>query len=200
MTAPPPIPADEVTTEKREAVFTRIVQQHARFLYRVAWSLLRHPQDAEDAVQDALLKLYRGNSWRDLGRGIQDERAFLARVVWRAALDRREARSVGTEDGAELRMPDTRPSPEGAAAQEDERLLLHQLIDELPAELRAPLLLSAMEELNSREIGEVMGIPEGTVRTRLMRARTHLKAAFHLQQGARKMAREYAAANRKVAG
>jgi RNA polymerase sigma-70 factor (ECF subfamily) len=163
----------------READFARIVHEHARFLYRVAHSVLRHPQDAEDAVQDALLKLYRGESWREM----REERAFLARVVWRAALDKREKRLVGFEggfdgQGAELYLPDLRPTPECAAADGDERALLHELIDELPAELRETLLLSAIEELNSREVGEVMGVPEGTVRTRLMRARSELRAGF----------------------
>jgi RNA polymerase sigma-70 factor (ECF subfamily) len=175
----------------REGVFARIVEEHARFLYRVAYSLLRHPQDAEDAVQDALLKLYRGESWR----GMQDERAFLARVVWRAALDRRASRKVGVEeDGAELRVLDQRPTPERAAAEGDERALLQELIDGLAEELRQPLLLSAMEEMSSREIGEVMGLPEGTVRTRLMRARSELKSKFEaLQQAA---GREVAAGER----
>jgi RNA polymerase sigma-70 factor (ECF subfamily) len=49
------------------------------------------------------------------------------------------------------------------------------LIDALPEELRQPLALSTVEELNSQEIAQVMGIPEGTVRTRLMRARQVLK-------------------------
>jgi RNA polymerase sigma-70 factor, ECF subfamily len=163
----------------REAVFARIVAEHARFLYRVAHSLLRHTQDAEDAVQDALLKLYRGEAWREM----QDERAFLARVVWRAALDRRKARLVGlNEDGAELRVEDVRATPEHAAAETDERELLRELIEALPADLREPLLLSAIEEMNSREVGVVMGIPEGTVRTRLMRARAELKRAFEVRQ------------------
>ncbi len=159
----------------REVVFERLAEEHGRFLYRVAYSLLRHAQDAEDAVQDALLKLYRGESWRTM----QDERAFLARVVWRSALDRRAGRSVDAgDDGAELRVLDGRASPERAAADSDERGLLLQLIDALPEELRQPLVLSAMEEMNSREIGEVMGLPEGTVRTRLMRAKTVLKQRF----------------------
>ena len=163
----------------RETAFARIVHEHARFLYSVAFSLLRHPQDAEDAVQDALLKLYRGESWRTM----QQERAFLARVVWRAALDRRASRPVGLEDEtADLRLPDTRPSPALAAEENDERALLQQLIDALPDELRQPLLLSAMDELSSREIGEVMGLPEGTVRTRLMRARSQLKQKFEALQ------------------
>src|ERR1700691_3189410 len=96
----------------REAEFARIVGEHARFLYRVAHSVLRHPQDSEDAVQDALLKLYRGESWR----AMRAERAFLARVVWRAAIDlaaRRGLRPVSVESGfdaesRELHLPDLR--------------------------------------------------------------------------------------------
>lgn len=164
--------------EAREAFFTRVVHQHARFLYSVAGSVLRHPQDAEDAVQDALLKLYRGESWR----GIADERAFLARVVWRAALDRRTARVVHADSDAESRLQDTRATPEGAAMAGDQRGLLQAWIDELTPELREPLLLSAVEEMNSREIGAVMGLPEGTVRTRLMRARTELRARWESKQ------------------
>lgn len=158
------------------------MQEHARFLYRVAGSVLRHPQDAEDAVQDALLKLYRGESWR----AITDERAFLARVVWRTALDRRQARAVPATDGAEYRLEDLRATPEQAAAEADERALLQTWIDTLPEELRHPLVLSALEGMNSREVGEVMGLPEGTVRTRLMRARAELRVKW--QEAARKTA------------
>jgi RNA polymerase sigma-70 factor (ECF subfamily) len=60
----------------------------------------------------------------------------------------------------------------------DERALLHRLIDALPEELRQPLVLSAIEEMTSREVAEAMGIPEGTVRTRVMRARAELKRRF----------------------
>ncbi len=173
--------AETTTREDREAAFAQIVESHAGFLYRVAYSLLRHVQDAEDAVQDALLKLYRSEGWREM----REERAYLARVVWRAALDRRAGRTVGVEEeGAELRMADGRPTPELAAAESDERALLRELIDQLPEELRQPLLLSAMEEMSSREIGAVMGLPEGTVRTRLMRARSELKQSFEAYQAA----------------
>ncbi len=178
----------------REAVFARIVAEHAGLLYKVARSVLRHAEDSEDAVQDALLKLFRGESWREMQAegGIRDERAFLARVVWRAALDRRQARREGTvEDGAELRVVDARPSPEVVAGEMDERELLRELMEELPEELREPLVLSAMEELTSREVGMVMGLPEGTVRTRLMRARGMLRARFEARF-AQEMEREAA--------
>jgi len=178
--------------DAREIFFVRVAEEHAHFLYRVAYSLLRHAQDAEDAVQDALLKLYRGESWR----GMQDERAFLARVVWRTALDRRAARPQSAEgEAAELGIRDARPSPELAAAAGDERALLQELIEALPEELKQPLLLSAMEEMSSREIGEVMGLPEGTVRTRLMRARSVLRTKFEAMNAA---GREVAAGERSM--
>jgi RNA polymerase sigma-70 factor (ECF subfamily) len=52
---------------------------------------------------------------------------------------------------------------------------VHRLIDALPEELRQPLALSTVEELTSPEVARILGIPEGTVRTRLMRAREILK-------------------------
>lgn len=173
----------------REDVFARIVSEHGRFLYRVAYSVLRQAQDSEDAVQDALLKLYRGESWRRM----QNERAFFARVVWRAALDRRANRIGSTDDENTIGQAiDTRPSPEFSALQGDESFLLHQLIDALPEPLRQPLVLSAMEEMSSREIGEVMGLPEGTVRTRLMRARGELKTMFEIRNAGRRSVQEVA--------
>src|ERR1700761_3965362 len=72
----------------REAAFARIVAEHASLLYRVAHTVLRQPQDAEDAVQDALLKLYRTGSWREM----KNERAFLARAGGGVALARNSGR------------------------------------------------------------------------------------------------------------
>ena len=104
-----------------------------------------------------LLKLHKSESCR----AMQNERAYLARVVWRAALDRRSSRAASVEEDADLRVVDTRPTPEYAAAEADQRLLLQELIHRLPDTLKQPLLLSAMEEMSSREIGEIMGLPEG---------------------------------------
>ena len=174
----------------RDAFFARVVHRHARLLYRVAHSVLRNPADAEDAVADALLKLVRSGAWQN----ITNERAFLARTVWRSALDRVAGRSPGGEESAVVLdlLQDDGPSPERSAMERDERSLLHALIDRLPLELREPLLLSAVQDLNSREIGEVMHLPEGTVRTRLMRARRQLREQSDQLQGNRR-GREVAA-------
>ena len=67
------------------------------------------------------------------------------------------------------------PLPDDRVAGDQMQRLLHRLIAGLPEELRCPLELSTVQELNSAEIAEIMQIPEGTVRTRLLRARQQLK-------------------------
>ena len=165
--------------QRRDAFFERVVHQHATLLYRVAFSLLRHPADAEDAVAEALLKLLRTGAWE----GVTNERPFLARTVWRSALDRLAARPpAGAVDTNEIALPDDRPSPELRTMAAQRFGVVNSLIDELPVELREPLLLAAVEGLNSREIGEAMHLPEGTVRTRLMRARAALREQYEAYQ------------------
>jgi RNA polymerase sigma-70 factor (ECF subfamily) len=153
--------------------FAALVERHSRMMFRVAHSLLRNAHDAEDAVQEAFLRLYRGDGWRRM----ENERAFLARTAWRVALDRLGG-TRRMEDATEIEIAATGANPEEWAARGDERVLLRQMIDALPEELRRPLVLSAIDGMTSGEVAEVMGIPEGTVRTRVMRARAQLKRRF----------------------
>lgn len=152
----------------REERFRELVERQSRFVFRVAYGVLRNTSDAEDAVQETFLKLYRKGAWES----IEDERAFLARATWRVAVSRlRKVR----DEAPDVEMPSAEASPEQAAIEADFNARLHRLVDALPEELRQPLALSTVEEMTSREIAEVMGIAEGTVRTRLMRARELLK-------------------------
>jgi RNA polymerase sigma-70 factor (ECF subfamily) len=158
----------ESRTAAREARFADLVARQSRFVFRVAYALLRNVHDAEDVVQETFLKLYRGGAWET----IENERAFLARVAWRMAVDR--LRKVRHEPlDPEIAVGGA--SPEDAAVATDWNAAVHRLVDALPIELRQPLALSTVDELSSREIAEVMGIAEGTVRTRIMRARQILK-------------------------
>lgn len=157
-------------TRDEEAEFTALVHRQSRFVFRVAYAVLLHAHDTEDAVQEIFLKLYRNGGWRRA----ENERAFLARVAWRAAVDRRRAsRPVqpGTDLAADFDPPCPLPGPEETAVAANQQRVIHAMIDALPEELRLPLVLSANDELNSREIAAVLGIPEGTVRTRMQRAR-----------------------------
>jgi RNA polymerase sigma-70 factor, ECF subfamily len=163
-------------THDLDAEFTALVRRHARFVFRVAYAVLLNGHDAEDAAQETFLKLFRNHGWRE----VENELAFLARVAWRVAVDLRAQRrpSTAIEDvanGAANDLASPGPTPEQAVLADDRQARVHALINALPEELRVPLVLSAFEELNSRQIGEALSIPEGTVRTRLMRARQLLR-------------------------
>jgi RNA polymerase sigma-70 factor (ECF subfamily) len=167
-------------SSNEDAEFTALVQRQSRFVFRVAYAVLLNPHDAEDAVQETFLKLYRNRGWRR----IDNERAFLARVAWRIAVDRRrslQAASVSDPEASAPSIDDSpspQPGPEQALLQASQHALIHSMIDTLPEDLRVPLVLSTFDELNSREIGRILNIPEGTVRTRLQRARLFLRQKF----------------------
>jgi len=161
-------------TRDEEAEFTALVQRQSRFVFRVIYAVLLNAHDAEDAVQETFLKLYRNGGWQQA----ENVRAFLARVAWRVAIDRRRSTSTADailSDEPQIDPASSQPGPEQALVAANQHAVVHAMIDALPDELRMPLVLSATEELNSREIGEILRIPEGTVRTRLQRARQILR-------------------------
>jgi RNA polymerase sigma-70 factor (ECF subfamily) len=145
--------------------FSDLVERQSRFVFRVAYAVLRNAHDAEDVVQDLFFKLHRSGAWL----AMEDERAFLARSAWRLAIDRRP--KLRAMPPPEL----TVASHEQAVIGSDLQAVVRRLIDALPDEFRQPLVLTAIEEMTSRQIAMVLDIPEGTVRSRLMRARQMLK-------------------------
>jgi RNA polymerase sigma-70 factor, ECF subfamily len=178
-----------------EAEFAALMERQWRFAFRVAWAVLRNAHDAEDAAQEVFLRILRAQAWR----GLRDERAFVARAAWRTAVEtwsspesrRRRLADSAANPAAESPvedLPDGRLGPEENAVAANWEAAVHRLIDALPEELRQPLALSV--EFSSREIAAAMGIPEGTVRTRLMRARQMLRdkmAALEERRYARRL-------------
>lgn len=150
------------------------VRQHARLLFKVAYGVVRNSQDAEDVVQEAFLRAHR------VGLGtVRDTQAWLATIAFRLALDRK--RKPEPLDIADFEVLTTEPDAEHLAMGRQQLEHLRTLIASLPEDLRYPLVLSAVEELNSRQIGDVLGIPESSVRGRIMRARQVLKEKMSAQ-------------------
>lgn len=173
-TKAPAAGSERVLTAGEQAEFTALVQRQSRFVFRVAYAVVLNSAEAEDVVQETFLKLYRNGGWRN----VENERAFLARVAWRIAVDRRrgnamESGATSVLDAIEPASPE--PGPEQLLVSADQHALMQTMIDALPEDLRVPLVLSASDELNSRQIAAVLDIPEGTVRTRLLRARQMLR-------------------------
>lgn len=155
--------------------FEAVVRAHARHVFQVAYSVLRNHHDAEDAAQETFLRFLKHRKrWGE----IRERRAWLARTAWRVALDRRRRDpEVAVEEAADSvsKLRAEGKSAEEIAAQSEMRALLAHLIAALPRDLRDVLALSTVEEMTSSEIAEVLAIPGGSVRTRLMRARDLLR-------------------------
>jgi RNA polymerase sigma-70 factor, ECF subfamily len=170
------IPTRAVSEETRQhaedAALGALVDEYAGALYRVAYSVLRNPADAEDAVQEAFLRVLRHR--HTLGE-VRDHRVWLIRIVWNIVLDRKRRAKTRpeTDDVAELArvLPSTGLSAEESAAASQHHAHVLACVERLPVKERQVLMLSAFEELSSVEIAAVLGITESSVRSRLFRAR-----------------------------
>jgi RNA polymerase sigma-70 factor (ECF subfamily) len=157
-----------------------LVQEHAGFAFRIAYGVLRNHHDAEDAVQEAFLRVLRFQKQLE---NVADPKAWLAKIVWRTAIDRVRISRPDSLD--EFEPVDSRASAEALAATAQMQRIMSELIAGLPPDLRGPIVLGALEELSSAQVGQVLGIPEGSVRTRQMRARQLLKEKLIARLGDR---------------
>ena len=170
------IPTSAVNEEARQraedAAISTLVDQYAGALYRVAYSVLRNSTDAEDAVQEAFLRVLRH---RDTLDEVRDQRVWLIRIVWNIVLDRKRRAKTRpeTDDVSELArvLPSKGLSAEELAAASEHHAYVLTCLEQLPAKEREVMLLSAFEELTSVEIASVLEITESSVRSRLFRAR-----------------------------
>ena len=154
------------------------VHRHARFVFKVAYGILHNSHDAEDVVQEVFLRVHRNGT-----AGVSDLPAWLATIAFRLAIDRK--RNPESLDIAELDFAANAPDAERLAIDRQQIARVHRLIASLPEDLRFPLVLSALEELNSRQIGEVLRIPESSVRGRILRARQILKEKLAVREAKR---------------
>jgi RNA polymerase sigma-70 factor (ECF subfamily) len=163
---------EDARRHAEDAAIAALVDQYAAALYRVAYSVLRSPSDAEDAVQEAFLRVLRH---RHSLAEVRDHRVWLIRIVWNVTLDRKRRAKTRpeTDDVAELArvLPAKGLSQEELAAAAEHHARVLACVERLPAKERDVLLLSAFEELTSVEIASVLGITESSVRSRLFRAR-----------------------------
>ena len=165
--------------EGRDEAIEDLVRQHARFAYRIAYAVLRSHHDAEDAVQETFVRVLRYARQLD---AVENPKTWLARIVWRVAVDRsgqrNRRREVPVENDAAGPISELASAEVAAdAALEGAQLsaALARLIPTLPRKLREPLILSTIEEMSPREAGAVLGINEAAVRSRVFRAKQILR-------------------------
>jgi RNA polymerase sigma-70 factor (ECF subfamily) len=158
--------------DDRRRRFETLALPHMDAAYNLARWLSRSPVEADDIVQDAMLRAFRAF---DGFRG-GDIKAWLLTIVrncWLSTITGSRRRAHASLEDQEL--PATDASPEDAAIQTGTQRRMDLLIAQLAPEFREVLILREMEDLSYREIAEITGTPIGTVMSRLARARTQLR-------------------------
>jgi RNA polymerase sigma-70 factor (ECF subfamily) len=148
--------------------FERVVREYQDRIFRLAWSLLRDHAAAEEAAQDALLRVWRG---LPRFRGTSSLSTWIYAITRNVCLSRLARRR---EPVTSLEEPATRRAAErgGAATAEAVRDVdVAELLDRLPAKYREVVVLYYMQEKSYEEVAAMLGMPEGTVKTYLFRAR-----------------------------
>jgi RNA polymerase sigma-70 factor, ECF subfamily len=170
---------------KEESAVRELIRRYNQRLYRLARSIVRDDQEAEDALQEAYLRAF---SQIATFRGESTLGTWLGRIVLNEAMRRRRRRRPTieyTEASQVIPFPNENPSidPERSLAQHEIRKLLEQAIDQLPDDFRAVLIARAVEGLSTKETAELLALNAKTVKTRLHRARNLVKQALTDQIG-----------------
>jgi RNA polymerase sigma-70 factor (ECF subfamily) len=172
-------------SQERVHQFDRVIAPHLSRAYNLARLLVGNAADAEDLVQEASLRAFRGLDSFHGG----DSKTWLLVIVRNACYTflGRNRRTQNEIEFAEEEHPQTDRTPEVQALATEDSAAVRKAIEELPAEFREAVVLREIEELSYREIAEITGAPVGTVMSRLSRARAHLRARLQTQsrRGAR---------------
>ena len=164
------VTVDEDLAREFEA---RLVES-STLAFRVAYSVLRQREDAEDVAQEAFAKAYR--SFRQL-RERDRFRQWLVRMTWRLAIDRMRAnrrRLIRESADARLHARDVETAADPVIASERAEQLW-RAIDALPEKLRLVIVLAGIQGHDIREVATLLDVPDGTVKSRLFLARKQLR-------------------------
>lgn len=160
--------------------FANLVRRHEGRVYRMLYRMLGTREEAEDATQEAFLSLHRhGHRFRREARFS----TFLYRVAANAALNRRRTlgrararqQALAARQAAGDELPTAPRDPEGATTGAEVQGRVQEALLELPQDLRLAVVLYDIEGQSYREIADTLGIPEGTVKSRIHRGRQALR-------------------------
>jgi RNA polymerase sigma-70 factor, ECF subfamily len=154
--------------------FEELIRKYQDRIYNLCRYMLRDPQDAQDAAQDAFLKAY---------RGIKDFRSeaslytWLYRIAVNTCLDYKRKTSVATLRSESLseEEPSGEPSPERTYESKEVSEAIQSALQKLPKKLRPAIVLREIDGLSYEEIAEILHTSVGTVKSRISRAREELR-------------------------
>ena len=160
-----------------QAAWETIVRQNWRKVFNVAYKFVGKHDEAEDLTQDIFLKIFRALGTFDRRANFQ---TWIVSISRNLCIDhyrsvRKERQTIAREvDAGELQPASPERGPYQAAEHQDLRALLRQALQALPATLRTAVVLRDLQELSYQEIADQLGLPEGTVKSRINRGRIEL--------------------------
>ncbi|WP_158850414.1 RNA polymerase sigma factor SigM [Saccharothrix deserti] len=159
--------------------FSEIVRRHRDRMWAVALRTLRDPEEAADALQEAFISAFRAAA---SFRAESQVTTWLHRIVVNACLDRMRRRQTRPTVPLPEAGPGEPVAPRDAMAERETRLVVQAALNELPEEQRAPIILVDVEGYSVAETAQLLGIAEGTVKSRCARGRAKLaKVLGHLR-------------------
>jgi RNA polymerase sigma-70 factor (ECF subfamily) len=160
-----------------QAAWDTIVRQNWRKVFNVAYKFVGKHDEAEDLTQDIFLKIFKALNTFDRRANFQ---TWIISISRNLCIDhyrsvRKERQTIAREvDAADLQPVSLERGPYQAAEHQDLRGMLRQALQALPATLRTAVVLRDLQELSYQEIADQLGLPEGTVKSRINRGRIEL--------------------------
>jgi RNA polymerase sigma-70 factor (ECF subfamily) len=151
----------------------KLFQGYAGRIYRYASTMIREQALAEEVVQETMLAIWKGAS---AFRGDGKPSTWILGIARHKALDKLRSERQSAKLQAEHDEPDAASEPEREVAQQLLQERVRAALEELPVEHRETVVLAFYQGLSYKEIAELMGCPEGTVKSRMFYAKEHLKA------------------------
>ncbi len=161
------------------SAFEKLLIRYEQYVYNLALRMLGDPNDAEDLAQQAFVRAWRGLS---NFRGQAKFSTWLYRIVANLCYSRlpqvKAELAMLIPDDEALFLPDERQEVEPGVLDEELRQVVHNAIQQLPESYRLLVTLRHLQEMSYEEIAQVTGMPLGTVKTGIFRARRQLKEAL----------------------
>lgn len=173
-----PIVAVLERVDARRVVFDRFVEENLDRLYSAAYRYTRNVADAEDLAQETLVRAW---AYLDPSRSEPELRAWVWKILVNLRRDHGRRHAVAElvpTDPDELPEPEHSPASDQSVLRRLTRLDVRQAIDALPAHYRLPVMLADIDGFSYEEIADQLGIPVGTVTSRIRRGRLALRRAL----------------------
>ncbi len=162
-----------------EDAFAHIVEAYQRPVYNLAYRMLGNAQEAEDATQEAFLRLYTRIETYDPSRKLS---SWILSIASHHCIDRlrkRRGQTVSMEDvQAERWLPDGDPAPEDRTLAQEHEFRIRRLLNSLPAQYRLVIILRYWHDMSYEEIAEITSSTQSAVKSRLHRARQAMAEAL----------------------